>query len=141
MDLIAFADDLTLVVWDSDVVRATSRLQSLSRKVITTLREILLDVNAAKSTFMILCIKTVITLKVDNISLEPKNVHKYLGIWFDNKLKWVEHIHQKCQDAVRKTMAIKRYLSLTWGLDNRRLMVFLQSRNTSHYNLRLCCLG
>ena len=91
------------------------------------LRQILLDVNAAKSSFMLFGCNNNNELLIDNIALKQTKIHKYLGLFIDNKLNWNEHIDQKSQEAIKKTMAIKRYLGLTWGIDNVKLMVFYRA--------------
>ena len=52
-NIIAYADDLTAVATGRDIEDATAKLQILSRRIISLLKQIMLKINPKKSTFML----------------------------------------------------------------------------------------
>ena len=126
-DLIAYADDVTIICWDKNPETALLRLSTLACEVFKKLEELLLDVNASKSCFMFFGKSKDPKLENAGISLNPSRIHKYLGITIDDKLKRHDHIENKCAETNKKTMGIKRYLGLTWGLNSKKMMIFYKA--------------
>lgn len=102
------------------------RLKNFCDNIIANLKNILLDVNANKSTLMIFGSKAETEMLVNDVTLKPSKTHKCLGLWLDNKLFWNVHIDQKCREALKK-LSIRRYLGLTWGLSCQKLMTFYKA--------------
>ena len=70
-DVIAFADDLTLLAWDKNPINAVKKLQRISERVIENLRGLMLEVNTSKSSFMMFGTKNEHTLIINDTLLKP----------------------------------------------------------------------
>ena len=42
-------------------------------------------------------INTIVPVNIADMTIETKTSVKYLGLWFDNKLSFAEHIKQACE--------------------------------------------
>ena len=59
--------------------------------------------------------------------IKPSDVQRWLGLWFDRKLTWKEHIKKKATSAMRVFMAISRLANSEKGLSQSALRQLYQS--------------
>ena len=59
--------------------------------------------------------------------IEPSDVQRWLGFWFDNKLSWKHHIQTKTSSAMRVFMALSRLGNTERGLSHSALRQLYQS--------------
>lgn len=61
------------------------------------------------------------TLNIQETTLKPKQIVRWLGIWLDQKLTFEEHIHKRLQLANGALQNIKRLTSPSWGLQLNKI--------------------
>ncbi len=124
--LIAYADDIAIISWDRDTKKSVANLQLMCNSIVKLFKEILLDINAQKTTMIIFTRSRsslpCLALTIHNIEITPSNSIKFLGLEIDHKLNWRKHIDNKCTTTKTLIHGIRRYLSLTWGLDTLKLI-------------------
>jgi len=117
---LAYADDLTLAVSHRDPAIATAHLQTICAEVTKWTRSVELTINAQKTTFMIFSRSRSrpqsITLSLEGQSILPVRETQFLGLLLDQRLSWFPHVRSKCLNVKKLIFAVKRHLSVTWGL-------------------------
>ena len=125
--IIAYADDIVILVSGQDIGKLVESLQLICDVIIARLKDILLDVNASKCEFMVFSKRSPksqnSSITVNGVPIMPSNCTKYLGFTIDASLSWRPHIQQRCELAAQMTYALNRYLSLTWGVNTRNLKI------------------
>jgi ribonuclease HI len=83
-----------------------------------------MQINISKSAFMVIRdedLEGIISLKIDTIQLERKNVIKYLGILFDEDLTFKCHVKQLHQDINGRLNIMKFISGFSWGAHPKTL--------------------
>ena len=151
---ISYADDITLLgnlhnFYNKSKISSTNINNEL-KKVNNWLNSNKLSINISKSKFMVFCKrkKNILLpeLKIDNIIIEHVNSFNFLGIDFNSKLTWTNHIN-KISNKISRTIGVMNkiketvpqkilkliynsliyshlnYGNLLWGHDTRRLFI------------------
>lgn len=95
-----FADDTAILVTDSNIVEATSKLQSATDEILEWTKKWRMKLNEAKSTHINFTNKKIQTLPIYmNHNIVPyANTAKYLGFTLDAKLRWKDHVKKKTSE-------------------------------------------
>ena len=56
-----------------------------------------------------------LTLKINNIQIQPPKIVKYIGVLLDQKFTWRPRIEYRCKMTARAIMDLRRFSRLTWG--------------------------
>ncbi len=125
---IAFADDLTILAAHKDPEAATANLQIMTVDIVGKTNDIQIDVNAAKTSFIVFTRMKVglpeLNLKINSTLVKPSQHCRYLGLELDNKLNWKRHVSLKCVAVKALIFSVQRYLRLTWGLNYKTLKLY-----------------
>ena len=131
-EIIAYADDLVLISVHPDAAVAVQNLQLMCKSIVERLGQILLEVNASKTGFMIFRRNRNslpdLRLVVNNVEIYPTDRTVYLGFTLDPGLRWRAHIESKCVSTKRIIHGLRRYMRLTWGLDTLNLRLLYNSK-------------
>lgn len=109
IEIIAYADDLTIVYSHMQLEAALLTLQMASDTITNALKNLLLEINPDKSTFMIFSRKKnlptdSLVLKVLHKNITPTDSCKYLGFTLDSKLTWNNHVDAPDGRALKKSL-------------------------------------
>ena len=123
--IIAYADDLVLLVTDHDPSMVKQYLQIMCDTIIGKLKDISLDVNADKCVLMLFTRRIRkefnMYITVNNKSIKPVESTSYLGFIIDKSLSWKAHVEQRCKLAANLVHTLRRFLRLSWGVNTRNL--------------------
>lgn len=62
-------------------------------------------------------------LTINNKSIGFTKTVKFLGIWFDNKLSWKQHIQHLCEKAQKQLNVMRCLTGKTWGASQKALLM------------------
>ncbi|XP_017780626.1 PREDICTED: uncharacterized protein LOC108565596 [Nicrophorus vespilloides] len=71
-------------------------------------------------------VRTFPLLRVRNIGVEYVRAYKFLGIWFDDKLCWRNHIGSLVRSCYQGVNILRALSGLDWGSDPRTLLMFFR---------------
>ena len=116
---IAFADDLMILTRGDSVVEAESYTNIEMRKIREWAINNKITFNENKSKAVLITRrrrkeKKEIEIYIDNNTLQQVNNLKYLGIIFDNKLLFRDHINYMEEKCLRLIFALSRSAKVTW---------------------------
>jgi hypothetical protein len=87
---IAFADDITILSAHEDPIVATAQLQRMTDRVVLDTGQLLIDINAGKTSFLIFSRTKVapptLHLVINSTQVSTSNHCRYLGLEIDNRL-------------------------------------------------------
>ncbi|XP_045463824.1 uncharacterized protein LOC123673381 [Harmonia axyridis] len=117
--LIQYADDFALLCSGKNVNQMVDLINTCLIGLNNWLRARNLKINALKSAAIIFS-KSIIPINVNPITIgsqtiEWKSQVKYLGVTFDQKLKWGKHIDHMCDKAISQSKIIKSLCRPSWG--------------------------
>jgi len=67
------------------------------------------------------------SIKIGHATIEPANEAKYLGVIFDRKLRFTQHIQHAAKKGTRFALAISRIAKSTWGASYRQTRMLFTS--------------
>lgn len=107
--LIQFADDFAIFIESENIPTAVNKMNNTLDSICTALHDLDLIVNPNKSAAICFDnnIPDNVQIKINNQPVELKFVHRYLGIWIDNKLSFKTHITEITNKAKKKINIIK----------------------------------
>jgi len=73
-------------------------------------------------------------LSLKNSHIENVNTFKFLGIYFDSKLKWSPHVDYLCSKTIKNVNIIRMLSNSTYGADRESLIKIHESVTTSVLN-------
>ena len=121
-----FADDL--IIWSS---QKTNKTEKLKTKIQTALEELeswcknnLMNVNTTKTNFQLFSLRKTpveIILHYGDTILQRTENAKYLGVYFDKKLTWKDHIEYLTKKATNRFKLLKRLAGTKWGSSRKTL--------------------
>jgi hypothetical protein len=123
---IAFADDLIVLTRGDSVVEAENYTNIEMTKIQEWATNNKINFNENKSKVMLMTRRRrkeekKIEIYVNNKTLQQVNKLKYLGIIFDNKLLFNEHIKYMEEKCLKLIFALSRSAKITWGLRHEAL--------------------
>jgi hypothetical protein len=130
--VIAYADDIVLCAFDRDPLTATSNLQSMCNATVDWGKTVKLSFNALKTVFIIFtrCKPSSDvhpSLSINNTLVSRTSQCTYLGMLFDEKLSWKDHVAAKCIASKRLMLLVNRCFRLTWGISRKSLTLMYKS--------------
>lgn len=101
-----FADDLLVAYADENLHVAQSKLQSLVENIVQWCRRWCITISVAKSEAKIFTLRRseippCITIGSEPIPWKKESV-RWLGLWFDQKLTWADHISKKTAEGYQR---------------------------------------
>ena len=131
-DLYGYADDNTLSKAAKDAASLKRALERDTANMLSWFTENYMSANPDKFQAIVFRMKNPETMNfaVGNVTINPSQSVKLLGIEIDSKLNFDTHVHEICQKAARQINALKR-LSKFLNLDSR--MAIFRSFITSNF--------
>jgi len=123
---IAYADDLVIMTKAESNPEAVNIMNAEISKISTWARENKLQFNEQKSQVMLLTRRKrkenkEIKIYLNNRPLIQVNNMKYLGIIFDHKLTFEEHINYMAEKCTKLIFSLSKSAKLNWGLQHTAL--------------------
>ena len=118
VNIALYADDLVLWCSEEYTTTAKYRIQKALDKVETWAREWCVTINREKTTGTLFTLspKTQnITLSMDNTQIKMEEQQTYLGITFDKRMTWKQHIMSAEAKARRKLNIMRKLAGTSWG--------------------------
>ena len=122
-ELIAYADDLALLVLDQSEASLESKVNRTAERIIKWLNEHDLELAAHKTECVMLSGRRKhrpVTFRVGGKNISPSNNIKYLGIQLDSCLNFAEHINRVAAKAEGVTKQLARLMPRTYGASEQR---------------------
>lgn len=108
-DVYNYADDNTLSKCHSDPLFVKTSLEDSARTAISWFSDNYMKANPGKFQAMVLSRKNVnISFNINNVTIVPTKCVKLLGIYFDDKLSFSEHVQHLCKKAGKQVNALSR---------------------------------
>lgn len=107
--LIQFADDFALVTEGENFATASNKMNTSLNLIYTEFESLGMQVNPNKSATICFANNAPdnLNIHINNNPIEIKIVHKYLGIWIDQKLNFKTHITETVNKAKKKINILK----------------------------------
>jgi len=123
---IAFADDLIILTRGETIAEAENYINIELRKIQDWAQNNKMKFNDNKSKVMLMSRRKrkenkEIGVYINNKKLKQVNNLKYLGIIFDNKLTFKEHIKHIEEKCTKLIFSLSKSAKLTWGLKHKAL--------------------
>lgn len=128
----AYADDLAIIITGNrKLIGAMSSKMNEAMKIVELwCTETALSVNPDKTVFMKFSKgtkdKTLTAIKIYGKSIHRVKSFKYLGVVYDEKLKWDTHIDQAVEKGKKAIWACRNMLSKHWGLNPKAMLWIYQ---------------
>ena len=129
-DIASFVDDNTPYLSAKNVEDVIESLERASVPLFRWFENNLLKRNADKFHFLVSTIQEV-SLNVNNFKIKNSKCEKLLGVKFDSKLRFDQHITDLCRRASRKIHAFARMMPFVNSSKRRLLM---NSFLRTHFN-------
>jgi ribonuclease HI len=119
-----YADDLVLWCTEEYTTTATYRMQLALDRITAWANRWCITINKEKSSAMLFSLST--KTKVGNLTLggtplEYEDQQTYLGVTYDRRLTWKEHIQNAEAKARRKLNIMRKLAGTKWGANERIL--------------------
>ena len=121
IDIANFADDNTPYLSAKNVEDVIESLERASVSLFRWFENNLLKGNADKCHFLVSTSKEV-SSNVNNLKIKSSDCEKLLGVKFDSKLRFDQHITDLCRTASRKINALARVTPFM-NLSKRHLLI------------------
>jgi hypothetical protein len=120
VDAYSYADDGALIVVSRDIVTARRHMQDAVTRAQIWATGLGLEFSMSKTKVMIFSRQRdpptlTCPIIMNGAHLEVVDQFKYLGITLDSKLRWIPHITNKSQKAIKHLMLLHKGLGTTWG--------------------------
>jgi len=117
--IIALADDLVILTRGESVVEAETCMNLEMRKILEWAQNNKLKFNENKSKVMLMSRRrrtegNEIEISVNNKALKQVNDIKYLGIIFDNKMTFRDHINYIEEKCSKRIFSLSKSAKITW---------------------------
>jgi len=138
---IAFADDLVVLTRGDTVVEAENYMYIEMKKIMEWATNNRLTCNENKSKTMLMSRrrrkkKKEIEIYVNNTIIKQENTIKYIGIIFDSKLTFRDHINYIEEKCLTLIFSLSRSAKITWGLKQEAMKLYIYGRNSAPVALR-----
>ena len=125
-DLLAFADDLAIILTGLDLYTLRNLGQEYLRRINQWCEENGLKLNAIKTQIIIFSRKNNINLprpiKLHGIDIEFCNTIKYLGVHLDSRLNWHKHVVTTAKKCTNILFAARRTIGDNWGISSDKII-------------------
>ena len=121
-DLANYADDNTPYACEKDIEAVLIKLEQDSKRLIEWVCYNSLKANPDKFHLLLSSDDTNLLVNVDNYEIFNSNCEKLLGVKFDNKLKFNEHVSGLCKKASQKLHALAR-IAHYMSTEKRRIIM------------------
>lgn len=117
-----FADDLTIICSGNNLKPTQKLIQNTLDKLSDWSKQSGFKFSETKTEFIIFSKRNSnnnINLTINNHKIKEVHKLKILGLLFDTKINWVEHIKKLKSECYNRTNIIKILSSIKWGSDSR----------------------
>ena len=125
-ELLAFADDLAIILMGIDLSTLRDLGQAYLRKINKWCEDNGLKLNAIKTQVIIFSRKNNINIprpiKLHGIEVEFHNTVKYLGIHLDSRLNWHKHINITAKKCTNILFAARKTIGDNWGISPDKII-------------------
>ena len=117
VDVLSYADDITLVCKNKDYLTAESQMQSCINRLSEWFENQELKVNPGKTYLQYFSRKRLnINLKINGMAITMEKEHRLLGMTIDMPhLNWRKHVNNIIFEGYRRINIMKTLSSTTWG--------------------------
>lgn len=127
VNLIGFADDIALVVVAKGEEALMNKANESLRRITDWMEEKGLQLAPEKTEAALLTVKRKIgpiRFQIQNVTVQPSNAIKYLGVWLDTKMVFAEHVRKTIEKAEKTTVALASLMPNIGGprASKRRLL-------------------
>jgi len=124
-----YADDITILSSDKDLVMASRNIQEGLNEIYAWTNKMKLIVSSSKSECSVFTRRHSLkdfrpNLHIGNIPLQYNEFPKILGVVMDPKLLWKNHIHNIIESANKRLSLLKIISSNKWGAETCTLRQF-----------------
>lgn len=116
----AFADDLCVLIKDTAVYKFSSKVQPIMNKLNTWANKNELSFNHEKCEFTIIkkigYVSRIPTIKLQNKNIKYKKSVQYLGVVFDIKLNWTNHLQRTREKIITNVAKLSKVQGSNWGI-------------------------
>ena len=130
-----YADDLVLWCNEEYATTATYRMQMALERIAAWAENWCMTINREKSTATLFSLSTKAKpgkLTLGNTTLKYEDQQTYLGVTFDKRLTWKQHITQAEGKARRKLNIMRKLAGTTWGATDKILKSVYQGTVRPH---------
>ena len=130
-----YADDLVLWCSEEYATTATYRIQNALKNVAAWAESWCVTVNREKSTATLFTLSSKAKpgkLTLGNTTLKYEDQQTYLGVIFDKRMTWKQHINQAEGKARRKLNILRKLAGTTWGATDKILKSVYQGTVRPH---------
>ena len=120
-DIASYADDNTPYVIADNIDGVIKSLEEASEILFKWFNDNLMRINADKCHLLVSTNNTV-KIKIGNFDITNSKSEKLLGVKFDHKLSFDDHISELCKKASRKIHALSRVASYM-NISKRRILM------------------
>lgn len=118
VELVAYADDIAVVVVGKTADEVMAKGDAAIRMVVRYLESINLHIAPEKTEAIVLAGRRQlprITFQVQGHTVTPQKKVKYLGVWLDSSRRFLPHVAEACDKAVRMGNQLSRLMLNTRG--------------------------
>lgn len=135
----AYADDLVLFQHGKDTKSTDASLQRILNETNIQMNKNGLEISIEKTKIVHFTNQkkkniTIPKIKIDNHEIECVESYKFLGVIFNNKLKWTEQINQLQQKTSKNINLIKMLSHTRYGGERQTLLKIHETVTTSIHN-------
>ena len=129
---IAFADDITFVIWNNDIHGLRSEIIYCFNQIQSWCNKVKLKISTPKTNILYLHNKEKLPVSLNNLLIQPSDTVKILGIHVGNhrhrhKLNFNHHVTHIIHKGTRMKNALFAYCARTWGIDSRKRIILLKA--------------
>ena len=130
-----YADDLVLWCAEEYATTATYRMNLALEKLTTWTQKWCVTINKEKSAATLFSLSSKAStgkLMMDDTELKVVDEQTYLGVTFDKRLTWNQHVQRAETKARRKLNIMRKLAGTTWGANEKILKQVYQSTVRPH---------
>lgn len=133
--ILQFADDILIYSVNRNVNIASNNLnKALNDLYLYYFNELKLNINSSKSSAMIFGDNTHVNIVYNNELIPVVSEKKFLGVIFDVKLKFINHINYIIKNSMRGINILRSLAGTSWGSDPKILTTLYKSLVRSHFD-------
>ena len=130
-DIASYADDNTQYVVADNIDGVIKSLEETSEILFKWFNDNLMKINVDKCNFLVSTNNTV-KIKIQNFDITNSKSEKLLGVTFDHKLSFDDHVFELCKKASRNINALSRVASYM-NISKRRILLSASFKSQFSY--------